>query len=109
MIANLQINEDSHKRWGKRRQVSKEECLFDLKKELPKFFLAFNRGVKKYNKITSMFRPESKVRFDATVLNTSIIESLQEVFPDKWKWGKYKRFILKLGNYIFLVKKIYQK
>ncbi|MDP2542064.1 hypothetical protein CSC81_08020 [Tenacibaculum discolor] len=105
MTTNIVNISESHNRWGKRRQVSKEECLFDLKKDLPKFFLAYNRGVKKYNKITSMFRPESKVRFDATVLNTSIIESLQEVFPDRWKWGKYKRFVLKLGDYIFLVKK----
>lgn len=92
-------------RRGKRRQVSREECLLDLKKDLPKLFYAFNKAVKKYNKVASMFNPNSKVRFDASVLNTSIVESLQEVFSDNWKWGRYKRFILKLGDYIFLVKK----
>ncbi|WP_298782639.1 hypothetical protein [uncultured Polaribacter sp.] len=100
---------DSTSRRGKRRQVSKDECLHDLKKDLPKFFLAFNKGVKKYNLVSSMFNPESKVRFDASVLNTSIVESLQVEFSDYWKWGKYKRFVLKLGDYIFLVKKLNNK
>ncbi|WP_145993239.1 hypothetical protein [Tenacibaculum piscium] len=93
-------------RSGKRRQVSKDECLIDLKKELPKVFKAFNRGVKKFNKVSSMFSPDSKVRFDASVLNTSIVESLQVEFSNNWKWGKYKRFILRLNDYIFLVKKL---
>ncbi|MCD8404330.1 hypothetical protein LNI96_02970 [Tenacibaculum dicentrarchi] len=93
-------------RSGKRRQVSKGECLIDLKKELPKIFKSFNRGVKKFNKVSSMFSPDSKVRFDASVLNTSIVESLQVEFSNNWKWGKYKRFILRLNDYIFLVKKL---
>lgn len=93
-------------RFGKRRQVTKDECLHDLKKELPKLFLAFNNAVKKYNMVASMFKHESKVRFNATVLNTAIIESLQNEFSENWKWGKYKRFILKVEDYIFLVKKM---
>lgn len=105
-MANLEKKIETANRSGKRRQVSKEECLLDLKKELPKFFLAFNKGVKKYNTVTSMFNPQSKVRFDATVLNTALVESLQEEFSKKWKWGKYKRFVLKIGDYIFLVKKL---
>lgn len=105
-MTNIVTKTDSTSRCGKRRQVSKGECLHDLKKDLPKFFLAFNKGVKKYNLVSSMFNPESKVRFDASVLNTSIVESLQAEFSDYWKWGKYKRFVLKLGDYIFLVKKL---
>ncbi|PIB33206.1 hypothetical protein BFP78_02800 [Gaetbulibacter sp. 5U11] len=101
----LRINESTNRR-GKRRQVSKVECLQDLKKDLPKFFLAFNKAVKKFNKVSSLFNPESKVRFNASVLNTSIVESFQEEFSNNWKWGKYKRFILKLEDYIFLVKKL---
>ncbi|MDT0644977.1 hypothetical protein RM553_19245 [Zunongwangia sp. F363] len=104
-MTNIATKIESASRRGKRRQVSREECLLDLKKDLPKFFMAFNKAVKKYNKVASMFNPNSKVRFDASVLNTSIVESLQEEFSDNWKWGKYKRFILKLGDYIFLVKK----
>ncbi|MDN3593453.1 hypothetical protein [Zunongwangia endophytica] len=104
-MANIVTKIESASRRGKRRQISREECLLDLKKDLPKFFLAFNRAVKKYNKVASMFNPNSKVRFDASVLNTSIVESLQDEFSNNWKWGKYKRFILKLGDYIFLVKK----
>jgi hypothetical protein len=104
-MSNITTKIDSANRCGKRRQVSKDECLLDLKRDLPKIFLAFNRGVKKYNKVSSMFNPESKVRFDASVLNTSIVESLQNEFSSNWKWGKYKRFVLRLGDYIFLVKK----
>jgi hypothetical protein len=106
MIANIVTKMDSTNRSGKRRQVSKDECLLDLKKDLPKVFKAFNRAVKKFNKVSSIFNPESKVRFDASVLNTSIVESLQVEFSNNWKWGKYKRFILRLNDYIFLVKKL---
>jgi hypothetical protein len=105
-MANIITKIDSTSRCGKRRQVSQDECLFDLKKDLPKIFKAFNKGVKKFNKVSTMFTPESKVRFDASVLNTSIVESLQNEFSNKWKWGKYKRFILRLNDYIFLVKKL---
>lgn len=104
-MANIATKIETANRRGKRRQVSREECLLDLKKDLPKFFLAFNKAVKKYNKVASMFNPNSKVRFDASVLNTSIVESLQNEFSNNWKWGKYKRFILKLEEYMFLVKK----
>lgn len=92
-------------RIGKRREVHKKELLFDVKEGLPQIFFAFNKAVKKFNSISAMFPLESKVRFDASVLNTAIVESLQNAFPTKWKWGKYKRFILKLDDYIFLIKK----
>ncbi|MCC1484384.1 hypothetical protein [Winogradskyella immobilis] len=105
-MTNIVTKIDSTMRSGKRRQVSQDECLLDLKKELPRIFKAFNRGVKKFNKVSSMFNPESKVRFDASVLNTSIVESLQVEFSNNWKWGNYKRFILRLNDYIFLVKKL---
>jgi hypothetical protein len=105
-MTNIVTKIDSTIRSGKRRQVSQDECLLDLKKDLPRIFKAFNRGVKKFNKVSSMFNPESKVRFDASVLNTSIVESLQVEFSNNWKWGKYKRFILRLNDYIFLVKKL---
>lgn len=108
-MTNLKIKKETTKRSGKRRQVSKKECLFDLKEELPKFFKAFNIGVNKYNKVSAMFRPNAKVRFDATVLNTAIVESLQDEFPFNWKWGKYKRFILRLNDHIVLVKKFNKK
>lgn len=105
-MTNINKKFEFPNRFGKRRQVTKDECLQDLKKELPKLFLAFNNGVKKYNTVASMFKHESKVRFNATVLNTAIIESLQNEFFENWKWGKYKRFILKVEDYIFLVKKM---
>lgn len=105
-MTNIVTKMESTNRSGKRRQVSQGECLHDLEKDLPRIFKAFNRSVKKFNKVSSMFNPESKVRFDASVLNTSIVESLQEEFSNNWKWGKYKRFILRLNDYIFLVKKL---
>lgn len=86
-MTNIVTKIESTSRSGKRRQVYKDECLLDLKKDLPKIFKAFNKGVKKFNKVSSMFNPESKVRFDASVLNTSIVESLQVEFSNNWKWG----------------------
>ncbi len=96
----------SYNRRGKRRQVSLEECLFDLQEDLPKIFSAFKDGVKKYNQISSMISSQAKVRFEASLLNATIIESLQNNFPNNWKWGKYKRFILRLNEHIFLIKKL---
>ncbi|QDO93659.1 hypothetical protein FNB79_06615 [Formosa sediminum] len=105
MVTKLHKNPFPANRIGKRREVRKNELLFDLKENLEEIFFAFNKAVKKFNSISALFPPEAKVRFDANVLNTAIVESLQNAFPTKWKWGKYKRFILKLDDYIILIKK----
>ncbi len=106
MSAKIKKRNELDNRLGKRRLISSEECLFELEEALPKFFTAFNRAVEKYNKVSAMFSIESKSRFDAAVLNTALVESLQLEFRDNWRWGKYKRFILRLNGYIFLVKKL---
>lgn len=103
------INNPAKNRQGKRREVNKEECLFDLKKDLPKMFLAFNRAVKLYNKTMIDIPLESRIRVEAPMLNTRIVQCIQEVFPSKWKFGKYKRFILSINGYLILFKKLNAK
>lgn len=95
---------------NKRRIVTSKECEIDLKYSLESIFDAVIRGIDKYNEIRVLFSPQSKTRgFDAGALNTAIVESLQKTFPDNWYWGRYKRFILRLSNYLFLVKKLNDK
>lgn len=92
---------------NKRRIITSKECEIDLKNYLESIFGAVVRGIDKYNEIRLLFSPQSKTRgFDAGALNTAIVESLQKTFPDNWYWGMYKRFILRLSNYLFLVKKL---
>lgn len=91
----------------KRRIVTDKECERDLKGFLIKLFHGVNNGVDKFNIYRSYFKQSSKVRGnDASNLNTSIIESLQDTFQDNWRWGKYKRFILRINSYTFFVKKL---
>lgn len=109
-ISCLKFCDKDTKRNGKRRLVSSKECKKDLKGKLESIFKAVDEGVDKYNFIRTIFNPESKTRgYDAGTLNTAIVECLQREFSDHWKWGKYKRFILNLPGYLFLVKKLDNK
>lgn len=91
----------------KRRIVTDKECERDLKGILSQIFIAANQGIDKYNTFRLFYKQNAKVRgFDASMLNSSIIEGLQETFPDNCKWGKYKRFILRTKAYTLLVKKL---
>lgn len=91
---------------GKRRQVSKDECLYDLGRALPKMFKAFNKGVKLFNKTMEDIPVDSRIRVEAPLLNSRVAQCMQEEFPDKWKFGKYKRFVLHVSDYLILVKKL---
>lgn len=94
----------------KRRLASIKECQFDLKKELLLIFSAFYNALKKYEKEIVQTPPESRARgFEASLLNSKMIQSIQEHFPRNWKFGKYKRFTLRINGYIILFKKFNQK
>lgn len=94
----------------KRRSINLKECLFDLHDVLPKLFQAFDRAKERFVKEVSDVPPESRIRgYEATVFNTRIVQSLQELFPNDWLFGKYRRFILRPDGYIFLVKKLNSK
>lgn len=94
----------------KRRIISAKECKHDLREFLMLLFRSVNQGIDKYNEIISMFSLDSRVRcLESTVLNAKIIESLQSNFADKWRFGKYKRFILQLNGYSIFPKKLNYK
>lgn len=92
---------------SKRKVASVDECRFDLKNELPVLFKSFNEAFQSYEKEVIMTRPEARARgFEASLLNSKMIESIQNNFPTKWKFGRYRRFTLRINGYIVLFKKL---
>lgn len=109
-MTNIEIISDStNNRIGKRRQVSRDECLQDIKKDLPKMFKAFNKAVKLFNKTMEDIPFSARVRLDAPLLNSRIVQCIQEEFSSNWKFGKYKRFVLRISDYLILFKKLDNK
>lgn len=103
MRTNLQKNPETVK---KRRTASKDECVLDLKKELPLLFDAFSKAHKTFETEVRQTPPLARARgFEASLLNSKMIQSIQEFFPEHWKFGKYKRFTLRVNGYIVLFKK----
>lgn len=101
MVANIHIKQQ------KRRIVSQKECETDLKLVLPLFFQAFYEAVELFKKEIGLTPPTARVRnYEATLLNSKILQCVQKYFPDNWCFGKYKRFILRLNGYRVLVKKL---
>lgn len=91
----------------KRRIASRVGCLSDLKAELPLFFEAYRIACEDYNREVIQTTPESRCRgFEASLLNSKLIHRFQKSFPDNWKYGRYKRFILNKNGYLFLIKKL---
>ena len=91
----------------KRRVISYQECMHDLKEVLPLLFQAFNEAFTLYEKEIIQTGPEARPRgFEATLLNAKIIQCIQKHFPVNWRFGKYKRFILGVDGYIVLFKKL---
>lgn len=91
----------------KRRLASREGCMHDLEEELPLFFKAYNEACDDYNREVIQTPPESRCRgFEASLLNSKLIQAFQKHFPNDWKFGKYRRFILSKKGYLVLVKKL---
>ena len=94
----------------KRRLASLEGCQNDLKNELLLMFSAFYGALKNYQEEVVQTPIEARARgFEASLLNSKMIQSIQEHFPKNWKFGKYKRFTLRLNGYIILFKKFNKK
>ncbi|MEO9533874.1 MAG: hypothetical protein ABJG68_02670 [Crocinitomicaceae bacterium] len=84
--------------------------MIDLKKELPLIFKAFSEAFEAYEKEVIQTPPEARARgFEASLLNSKMIHSIQNNFPVNWKFGKYKRFTLRINGYIVLFKKFNAK
>jgi len=94
-------------RQNKRRLATKKGAKFDLHKELPLMFRAFKEAYELYEREIIKTPPEARARgFEASLLNSKMIQCIQKYFPDKWKFGKYKRFTLRTNGYIILFKKL---
>ncbi|MEH6680835.1 MAG: hypothetical protein V7724_09825 [Sediminicola sp.] len=108
MIAN--VVKKSENPSYKRRLASLEGCQNDLKNELLLMFSAFYSALKNYQEEVVQTPFEARARgFEASLLNSKMIQSIQEHFPKNWKFGKYKRFTLRLNGYIILFKKFDKK
>jgi hypothetical protein len=94
----------------KRKIVSAKECKHDLELHLELLFYAVDQGIDNYNQILSLFPVESRARaLEANILNSKIIEAIQGNFSENWKFGKYRRFILRVNGYNILFKKLNNK
>jgi hypothetical protein len=94
----------------KRRIISAKECKHDLKKHLEVLFESVNQGIDNYYQILSLFPVESRIRaLEASILNAKITEAIQSNFSENWKFGKYRRFILRINCYNILFKKLDNK
>lgn len=92
---------------NRRRLASVEGCKNDLEFELPIMFKAWYEALKNFEKEIVQTKPEARARgFEASLLNSKMIESIQKHFPLYWKFGKYKRFMLRVNGYIVLFKKL---
>ncbi len=113
MFTNLlKKSEIDNSRFGKRREVSKQECLLDLKNELPKVFKAVEKGIEDAHHFSEQIKPESQTGiFKANLLSTMIRSSIQDYYPPYensfgWKYAKNERFTLLVNGYVLLFKKL---
>lgn len=91
----------------RKRIINAKECETELREHLIKLFEAFWNAVRNYER-EIVFTPYSaRCRgMEASYLNSKIIQSMQDAFSGDWKFGKYKRFILRLKGYIMFFKKL---
>uniref|UniRef100_UPI0040493FDD hypothetical protein n=1 Tax=Flavobacterium sp. TaxID=239 RepID=UPI0040493FDD len=103
----MQVNKLVDERTGKRTIATSEGCQIDLKDQLNMMFISFTEAVRMYEKEIIQTPPQSRARaFEASLLNSKMIQSIQTNFPINWKFGRYKRFMLNLKGYIVLFKKL---
>lgn len=96
--------------FSKRRIISKKECLHDLENELRTMFRAFGEAIELYEKEVVLTPPMSRGRgFEASLLSSKMMQCIQKHFPDNWKFGKYRRFILRVKGFNVLFKKLNNK
>lgn len=70
-------------------------------------YRAYNKGLKHYNESIKAWQPRLRSkRFESNALNESINLALIDAFPDNWMFGKYRRFILRIEDYLIFVKKL---
>lgn len=110
-MTNKQLfNEDtklSRRMQGKRAIATLNSCKLELKNELKKLFIVFDRALKRVDSTVNQYPVESRSRaFDANVMQTAFMSELIKEFRDKAFFGKYRRIILREKGYIILFKKL---
>ncbi len=91
----------------KRRVISKQECLNDLKITINTLFNAFKEATELYNKESLLTPIESRMRgYETSLLNSKMAQCIQKHLPHNWRFGKYKRFIINIDGYNILFKKL---
>lgn len=106
-MAKLKYVAETAKR---KRIINAKECEYELRESLEKLFDAFWNAVCNYEKEVIQTPFTARCRgFEASLLNSKIIQSVQSVFKDDWTFGKYKRFMLRVNGYIMLFKKLNSK
>lgn len=94
----------------RKRVINAKECEHDLRESLEKLFAAFWDAVRNYEKEILQTPFEARCRgFEASLLNSKLIQSIQSTFKGDWTFGKYKRFMLRKNGYIMLFKKLNSK
>ncbi len=94
-------------RQNKRRIATIDGVKFDLRDQLPQMFKAFEEAFELYENEIVKTPPEARARgFEASLLNSKMIQCIQKYFPENWRFGKYKRFTLQTKGYIILFKKL---
>jgi len=110
---NIVQNKDtslSRKMQGKRSLANVEACKLELKNELIEMFESFHEAVDKVNGIKTQFIPGSASRgFEATIMQSAFAESMMKKFGHKAFYGKGKRFIYLVKDYVILFKKLNNK
>ena len=100
----IQTFVQSYKRKLAKKDAFITEC---TEKGLIKFFYAFENAKEKFSLTMKPFPPQSRSRgFEASVFQTCLLGELQKVFPKKWKFWKYKRFVITFCGHSFLFKKL---
>ncbi|WP_418894235.1 hypothetical protein [Limibacterium fermenti] len=95
-----------------KRRILKDskECILDLEEELEILFKAFYKAVTLYEKEVAFTPPSARCRgYEAVILNSKMIQCVMEVFPEHSKFGKYKRFMVRINGYICFFKKLDNK
>jgi hypothetical protein len=91
---------------NRRLLATENGCRQDLEVELPILFKAFHEAHNAFEAEIKQTPLGSRPRgFEASLLNAKMIQAIQKWFPDNWKFGKHKRFILQVNGYTILFKK----
>lgn len=91
----------------RKRIINAKECEYDLREVLEGLFNAFQNAVRNYEKEIVQTPFSARCRgFEASLLNSKLIQSVQSIFNENWTFGKYKRFMLRINGYIILFKKL---